>query len=177
MGRHVYPWATRWVTRLADMWGLIVKHDHNPCYLLFPGNLICCLCEQSVHQYITICCLCLFCCLKCYNIIYWCAVYGPDGSPIGSGDPTGTGMGLRSDPWTGSWAETFAHLLYGHGSGIGRPAQYPTHCRPYLDPCINVNVTLYLNRDNYYFMEGVTVNFMPPIKRFNFSRRPCSCLI
>ena len=31
MGRHVYPWVTRWVTRLADMWGLIVRHDQNPC--------------------------------------------------------------------------------------------------------------------------------------------------
>jgi hypothetical protein len=26
-------------------------------------------------------------------------------------------MGLISDPWAGSWVETLAHLLIGHGPG------------------------------------------------------------
>lgn len=45
----------------------------------------------------------------------------PMGDPVGSGDPTGSGMGLMFHPWAGSWAEALARLTNGHGSEKGRP--------------------------------------------------------
>jgi hypothetical protein len=55
----------------------------------------------------------------------------PMGDPIVLACPVGSGMGLRFDPWVGSWAETFAHLLIGHGSVRGRPGQTRPDCQVY----------------------------------------------
>jgi hypothetical protein len=52
---------------------------------------------------------------------YISALGKPDGFLVGSGDPSGSGMGRISDPWAGSWAEILANLLIGHGFVIGRP--------------------------------------------------------
>jgi hypothetical protein len=41
----------------------------------------------------------------------------------------GSGMGLISDPWAGSRAENFAHLLIGHGFCRARPDQTRPDCQ------------------------------------------------
>jgi hypothetical protein len=59
-------------------------------------------------------------------------MYRPDGCPLGSSDPTGSGMGLLLYPWVGSWADVLARLLIGHGFGRSQPDQTRPDCQPYL---------------------------------------------